>query len=80
MAVCLASHCFDSGPLGNCCSCVRTRDGETYVCNRRLVDILGVTEADIDQEGIACYGKLTRGEYEGIVAYRERLWCTLEHP
>jgi hypothetical protein len=60
----LAGHTFAVGPNGSACS----------TCGRRLIDVLTATVADIGRYGVACYGALSEGEYNGIEAERDRLW------
>lgn len=80
MAV-IAGHRFEGGPLGNLCVNEKTdSNGNKYICNKSLVEILGVTRDDINKHGYACQAHLTESEYKEIEAEKERIWSTLKHP
>lgn len=66
----IASHTFNEAGV-----CTTIRDDKP--CLRRLADIASTEESDIGKDGIACYGPLSRIEYEEIQAYRQALWDSL---
>lgn len=61
----IAGHTFQTNNLGRRV-CV--------ACNKPWTLIAGATEADIDRNGIAHVGPLSRREYEEICAERDRIW------
>ena len=60
----LAGHDFQLGPNGSACQ----------TCKRRLIDVLTARLEDVGRYGVACYGALSEGEYNGIEAERDRVW------
>lgn len=67
----IAGHSFDAS--GRCTGNVVRDDGTSYVCGRKLIDILQCDETYINERGWAHIGGLTHTEAMQIVTERARV-------